>query len=47
MSADRRSAQVKKFVDRIVLVADLAPGILMVAAGVAVIIGARTGVLWL
>lgn len=46
MSADRGSGTVKKIVHGIGLAADLAPGITLVLAGLAVIVGARTGVLW-
>jgi hypothetical protein len=37
----------KKTLNMIVLIADLLPGALLVAVGLAVIVGARTGALWL
>lgn len=36
----------RKILNGIALAADLAPGLLLAAAGLAVIIGAKTGVLW-
>jgi hypothetical protein len=36
----------KKIADLAGLVADLAPGVLTLALGLGVIVGARTGVLW-
>jgi hypothetical protein len=37
---------VRKIVNAIAFGADLAPGLIAIAAGVAVIVGASTGVLW-
>lgn len=36
----------KKIIDVIGLVADLMPGVMLIAVGAAVIVGAKTGVLW-
>lgn len=37
---------VKRIVDAVCLIADLTPGIILIMGGVAILIGARTGVLW-
>lgn len=36
----------KKFIDAVCLVADLAPGIALTVAGIAVIVAAQTGAFW-
>lgn len=37
----------KKIIEAIALVADLAPGALVIGVGVALIVGGQTGALWL
>ena len=37
----------RKLVNAVCLITDLAPGVLLVAAGIAVMVGGATGVLWL
>jgi hypothetical protein len=40
-------AQVKKIINVVGLIADLMPGVALTLIGVAMIVGAQTGVLWL
>lgn len=47
MPTDRREDIMRKLLNAVCLAADLAPGITLALAGLAVMVGGMTGTLWL